>query len=121
MAARNLERVHVGGVRRDRNHGDDSSSEPLRREVGAVVADDHGGSTFVGLGSPDGIEIDEADLASAHQVSPSDAVGSQTSPSPVCAHSVHASSYAAPSSEARNRRTARCNAADRDGRPWVLA
>ena len=58
------------------SHGDDASSSRCAVRFGAVVADDHGGSTLAGLGAPDRFEIDEANLAPSHQVSPSDAVGS---------------------------------------------
>ncbi len=53
------------------DHGDDPSPETLSGAVGSVVAHDHGRPPLVGLCAADGIEIDEANLASSLQVSPS--------------------------------------------------
>ena len=87
-----LEWVDTLGVRSDWDNRDDPSSEPFGGGVGAVVADNHRGPPLVGLGAPHGFEIDEADLASSHQLSPSLAVASQSASSSPFDHASHASS-----------------------------
>lgn len=85
-----LERVHVGGVRGDGRDRDDASSEPHRGSVGAVVADDYGRSPLVGFCANLWLEVDHADLAPAHQPSPSAVAFAQSTWSSLSAHSVHA-------------------------------
>lgn len=87
-----LERMDALGVRSDRDDSDHSPPEPLRSAIGPVVADDHRGPALVRFRSPHRFEVDEADLASPHQTSPSPTVGSQPSFSPSPAHSSQASS-----------------------------
>ena len=67
--------------------------------------------------SGDGFEVDQSDLTTPHQRCPSAAVDSQSTLSSLDSHSAHASSYAAPSSDARSSRTALWRTADLEANP----
>ena len=64
-----LERVDVVDVGRDGDDRQDALPEPLRSRVGSVVADDDTRARASRFAPDDGIEVDEADLAAAHQAS----------------------------------------------------
>ena len=87
-----LERIEAGDVRRDGDNGEDAASESSGGCVGAVIADDHRWSSFVGFGTTHGVEVDEADLAASHQPSPSARAESQASDSSLVSQSDHAAS-----------------------------
>ncbi len=86
-----LKWINVIGVRRNRNNGDDSSTDPLSYPVRSVVTDDHRWPTLVGLGTPHGLKVNHPDLTAAHQPKPSAATASQAAPSSA-AHSAQAAS-----------------------------
>ena len=85
-------RVGVRGYRHDR---DDATAETLGCGVRAVIAHDDGRASLVGFRPPCRFQIDETDLTSPHQPSPSPIVASHRSLSSF-AQSAHACSYAGP-------------------------
>jgi hypothetical protein len=87
-----LERVHPIGLRGHRHHSEHASSKTFGSAVGSIVADDHCRTPLAGFTTARRVQVDDAHLASAHQVRPSSTVTFHSSASPSEAHSSHASS-----------------------------
>ncbi len=87
-----LERIHPFCPRSHRHYGQDSPSEPLGGAVSSVVTDDHCRAPLIVLRAPSEVEVDQSNLATAHQARPSLMVASQSLPSSSSAHSCQASS-----------------------------
>ena len=119
-----LEGVDAGHPRVDRHDRHHAPPQAGGHGVGVVVAHHHGRPAPGRLRPFGRVEVHQEDVAPPHHAGvpiPSAATASQAAPSPLSSQSVQASAYSAPREAERSRRTARCTAAEREGRPSCSA
>lgn len=88
----NLKRIDLPRVRGNRDHGEHTPPKARSGGISTVIADDDGETPLVRFGAASRLEVNQPDVAPAHQEpSPSPEAESHSSASPLSSHSCHAS------------------------------